>query len=54
MNEQQRIAARNRIETYTNPEIFERSKQMSQYDYPTGTTTAQMIEDLDTEAYRTQ
>ena len=54
MNEQQRIAARNRIETYTNPEIFERSKQIAQYSYPTGTTSEQMREDLETGAYRTQ
>ena len=54
MTEQQRITARKRIETYTNPEIFERAKQIAQYDYSTGTTSEQMREDLETGAYRTQ
>ena len=54
MTEQQRIAARKRIETYTNPEIFERAKQIAQYDYPTGTTSEQMREDLETGVWRTQ
>ena len=34
--------------------ILDRAEKIAQYDYPTGTTTAQMIEDLDTGAYRTQ
>ena len=35
-------------------EDINKAIETAKYDYPTGTTTAQMIEDLDTRAYRTQ
>ena len=54
MTEQKRLEAQGRLDKYLSPEIFNMAQRISQYDYPTGTTTAQMIEDLDTGAYRTQ
>lgn len=39
---------------YLTPSIFNKAMQIAQYDYPTGTTTEQMIEDLTSGIFRTK
>ena len=52
MTDEEKVAARKRIETYLDSEIFEKAKQIAQYEYATGTTTEQMLEDLATGKFR--
>ena len=54
MPDQKRLEAQGRLDKYLSPEIFNMAQRISQYDYPTGTTSEQMREDLETGAYRTQ
>ena len=54
MTEQKRLEAQGRLDKYLSPEIFNMAQRISQYDYPTGTTSEQMREDLETGVWRTQ
>ena len=54
MTEQKRLEAQGRLDKYLSPEIFNMAQRISQYDYPTGTPSEQMREDLETGVYRTQ
>ena len=54
MPDQKRLEAQGRLDKYLSPEIFNMAQRISQYDYPTGTTSEQMREDLETGVWRTQ
>lgn len=54
MTPQQRQQAQARVDKYLTPSIFNTALAIGQYDYPTGTTTEQMIEDLTSGVFRTK
>ena len=54
MTPQQRQQAQARVDKYLTPSIFNTALAIGQYDYPTGTTTEQMIEDLTSGIFRTK
>ena len=54
MTSQQKQQAQERVNKYLTPSIFNTALAIGQYDYPTGTTTDQMIDDLTSGLFRTK
>jgi len=54
MTSQQQEEAQERVNKYLTPSIFNNALAIGQYEYPTGTTTEQMLDDLTSGIYRTQ
>ena len=54
MTSQQQQEAQERVNKYLTPSIFNNALAIGQYEYPTGTTTEQMLDDLTSGIYRTQ
>ena len=54
MTPQQKQQAQERVNKYLTPSIFNTALAIGQYDYPTGTTTDQMIDDLTSGLFRTK